>query len=118
MMPNFLLKFLKYFLILMVLQSCVIHYFEKYTRVQIVNNSTVELSEVSLMLSPKKSKSLAKNLESNENSLVVEVQERGEFPIEIRYNDFLFDTLRAVETRGGSKRVVINRINEKWIISK
>jgi hypothetical protein len=116
-MVSFLIKHLKYLLVIIFLQSCVFHYFEKYTRVQIVNDSATKLSEVYLMLSPKEFKSLAKNLESNENSLVVEVEERGEFPIEIRYNDSLIDTLRAVEMRGGSKRVVIKQINEEWMVS-
>ena len=102
--------------VLVILQSCVFHYFEKYTRVQVVNQSDVSLVEVFLMVRPGEKIILAEGLEANENSKVIEIGERGEYPIEIWVSDSLRDTLDAVEMRGGSQRVVVDRIDGEWVV--
>lgn len=101
----------------MFLQSCIFHYFEKYTRIQIINNSDFTLTEVSLMVRPNETINLASNLNANENSVVTEVEQRGEYPIEIKLEGLSIDTLDAIEVRGGSKRVVIENVKGQWLIS-
>lgn len=103
-------------LVLVMLQSCVFHYFEKYTRVQVVNQSEVTLIEVFLMVRPGEKVSLAAELEANENSKVIEIEQRGQYPIEIWIADSLRDTLDAVEMRGGSQRLVVDRLDGEWVV--